>query len=415
MDKNGLNAIERDAIGEILNISLGSSATALSTLLGRKVTITIPRVLVEGRENFELDQVDPAIGVEVVYTEGLKGSNLMLMKRRDVKALVETLMGDISIPDEEFVINDVNKSAVCEVMNQMMGASATAMSEFLNRRVNISPPVTFDVRDERVFRERYFQGTEKMVVGHFTIQIQDKLESEFLYLMPIELCKELIKAFLPAGLRKQHEEEHEVEMQPKMDNNNQGDRMMTNEEIERMMQSGELQAAAQAAPAAPVPAPAPSEPVGASVPASSGTSENEKLLLEQLAQQQLMMSQLLAQMQQQNEKAQKEPKMIQTQPLSPNKLEDNGGNGQEQKENLDLIMGVPLEVTVEIGRTRHLIKDILEFTKGSLVVLDKLAGEQVDLLVNGQLVAKGDVVVVEDNFGVRITEIVEKPEVAVRK
>ena len=71
-------------------------------------------------------------------------------------------------------------------------------------------------------------------------------------------------------------------------------------------------------------------------------------------------------------------------------------------------MKVPLEISVEIGRTRKLVKDILEFTQGSLVVLDKMAGEQADLYVNGECIAKGDIVVVEDNFGIRITEILKK-------
>ena len=89
-------------------------------------------------------------------------------------------------------------------------------------------------------------------------------------------------------------------------------------------------------------------------------------------------------------------------------VQDDSGEGGEDKANQEMLMKVPLEISVEIGRTKRLVKDILEFTQGTLVVLDKMAGEQVDLFVNGQCIARGDIVVVEDNFGIRITEIVAK-------
>ena len=106
-----------------------------------------------------------------------------------------------------------------------------------------------------------------------------------------------------------------------------------------------------------------------------------------------------------------EPKVINTQKPKMEPLTPDNRLSQEQKENLDLIMGVSLEVAVEIGRTRRKIQDIIAFSKGSLVVLDKLAGDQVDLLVNGQCIARGDVVVIDDNFGIRITEILQKPDI----
>lgn len=393
MDSKRLSALETDAIGEILNISLGSSATALSMLLRRRVEITIPKIEFVTRESFEFGQFQPAIGVDVVYVEGLEGSNILLLKRADIKAIYEILMGDIEIADSEFEVNDLSKSAVCEVMNQMMGASATAMSDFLNRRINISTPVTFEVSQEKDFIENHFKGQETMVVGRFGLDIVGKLKSEFLFLMPIRLCRELIQAFLPAGVKLEDQTEGSEDM---------AEEIRTEEE--------QTAPVPQMVPAAGQPNPVYGQQTQPAVP-----SDAENLLLQQLTQQQAVMTQMLQQMQQLtagNRAA--EPKMIKAQPLGAQTLGDGIASGVEQPENLDLIMGVPLEVTVEIGRARHLIKDILEFTKGSLVVLDKLAGEQVDLLVNGQLVAKGDVVVVEDNFGVRITEIVEKPEIAIK-
>ena len=108
-----------------------------------------------------------------------------------------------------------------------------------------------------------------------------------------------------------------------------------------------------------------------------------------------------------------EPKVIATKPVAMEEMESIEGLGKEQAQNLDLIMEVPLQVTVEIGRTERKVQDILEFSKGSLVVLDKLAGDQVDLFVNGKCVARGDVVVIDDNFGLRITEIVQKPSLVI--
>ena len=95
-------------------------------------------------------------------------------------------------------------------------------------------------------------------------------------------------------------------------------------------------------------------------------------------------------------------------PLASSQIQDEAGEGEEDKTNQEMLMKVPLEISVEIGRTKRLVRDILEFTQGTLVVLDKMAGEQVDLFVNGQCIAKGDIVVVEDNFGIRITEIVTR-------
>jgi flagellar motor switch protein FliN/FliY len=106
-----------------------------------------------------------------------------------------------------------------------------------------------------------------------------------------------------------------------------------------------------------------------------------------------------------------QPKVVNSQPMAMPQLDLSETLGKEQAQNLDLIMGVPLQVTVEIGRTKRKVQDILSYSKGSLVVLDKLAGDQVDLFVNGKCIARGDVVVIEDNFGVRITEILQKPGV----
>ncbi len=465
--------LEIDAIGEILNISLGASATAVSTMLNSRVDITTPVVNVVRKEEFEMDRVEPAVCVEITYVEGLEGENVMLLKRHDIKVIVEMVMG-MEIPDEDFELDEINISAVCEVMNQMMGASATALSEFLGRMVNISTPISFEVENEQQFIEKYFDDDEPKVVVGFTLKIADKLESEFFNVMPIRLAKGLVEGFLPPEAIVEYDpkassssaasnagepspaapETSFLQEDSKPESSNQ---MMSQEEIERMLAEMSSGGPAEPEPApapapAPTPAPAPAAaptpapaaaaptpapaaaaptptpaaptpaaaaPAAAAVPApaagqavpmmQAGVSPEVSMMQMQMMQQMMQQMQQMQQQMQEQKKAPAEPKMIHVQAPAQTSLKADNGivlEG-EQEENMELIMGVPLEISVEIGRTKKLVKDILDFTKGSLVVLDKLAGEQVDLFVNGQCIAKGDVVVVEDNFGIRITEIMK--------
>ena len=437
--------LELSAIGEITNISLGSSATAISNLLDHRVDITTPSVSVVNAEDFELGEIEPAIGVEIKYVTGLEGSNIMILKMSDIKVIVDILMGT-ETPDEEFVLNDLTLSAVCEVMNQMMGAASTALSDFLGKVVNISTPQTFDLDDMEAFKnERLPTPTGPIVVVRFALDIEPDLKSEFMNVMSVELAKELVAGF---GLEPEEEEEASA---PAPEPAASSGGKLSQEEIEKLM-------AAQSAPA-PAPAPAPAAPAGGGGTLSQ--AEIEKLMAAQQpaaapqAQQvppqmagmpqmqgmpQMMQMPQMPPMQmpdgsqmpypyyymppygwpgypppqppepEQKKKEPPEPKVIPTQAPTMPTLANGEPLGEEQAQNLDLIMGVPLEVTVEIGRTRKKVQDILAFSKGSLVVLDKLAGDQVDLFVNGKCIARGEVVVIDDNFGIRISEILRKPE-----
>ena len=435
MDDNIFSSMEIDAIGEIMNISLGSSATAVSNMLDHRVDITTPTVSVMQAEEFELGPLEPAIGLVIKYVEGLAGSNIMLLKRSDIKVIVDILMGS-ETPDEEFELNELTVSAVCEVMNQMMGASATALSDFLERVVNISTPESFEVDNFEEFKNAHFPVISgPVVVVRFVLSIENALQSEFMNIMSVELARELVSGF---GL---------------------GDYDMA------------LSDSAQAAPA-PVPAPqqAPQTPQPAApayTPAPTPVSDPAPAAAQPPYQPQpgyqpappyqpgegvppyvpqpqapyqppypaspygqqpyydpaamppagqpmpgyapppgvypspygypATPSQVIPQ-----------PKLISTQQVQMDTLEALQGLPEEQAQNLDLIMSVPLEVSVEIGRTRRKVQEILAYTKGSLVVLDKLAGDQVDLFVNGKCIARGDVVVIDDNFGIRITEILQR-------
>lgn len=389
MSSKCFSTLEMDAIGEILNISLGASATAVSTMLNARVDITTPVVNVVEKEEFRMDRVEPAVGVEITYISGLQGKNIMLLKRHDVKVIVEMLMG-IQMSDEEFELNEMNISAVCEVMNQMMGASSTALSEFLGKMVNISTPISFPIESEHEFVEKYFQDNNPKVVVGFTLKIADKLESEFFNVMPIELAKSLVDGFIPnEEIAKVEEEKQEnpiaQEVTAEM---KEPDESKVKETISDSVISEQTM-----------------ESVATQMPQMSGDASMMQM---QMMQQMMMQMQMMQQKMEDHQKA-SEPRLINVQTASSPAIapDKNIDLAEGQAENMELIMGVPLELSVEIGRTKKLVKDILDFTKGSLVVLDKLAGEQVDLFVNGQCIAKGDVVVVEDNFGIRITEIMK--------
>ena len=435
MKQNIFSPMEIDAIGEIMNISLGSSATAVSNMLDHRVDITTPSVSVVPIEEFTLGELEPAIGIEIKYVSGLEGSNIMLLKRHDVKTIVEILMGT-EISDEEFEFNDLTISAVCEVMNQMMGAASTALSDFLGRSVNISTPQSFTLDDLDQFEREHFQYDSGMVVvAKFMLSIENVLKSEFVNVMSVDLARELIAGFgvdLSDGEGKGAKSEEEVKPEPST-----GGAKLSQEEIERLMSGG--------APSAPPPASsgsgklsqeeierlmsggAPSAPP----PASSGSGKLSQEEIEQLMSGMAPSAAQTAtprQPEPQQSSARPyeaagqympappayagEPRVINTKPVQLPPLDVADKIGQEQAQNLELIMSVPLEVSVEIGRTRRKVEDILTFSKGSLVVLDKLAGDQVDLFVNGLCVARGDVVVIDDNFGIRITEVLKRPELS---
>ena len=437
MSSNRFSPLEIDAIGEILNISLGASATAVSTMLSKRVDITTPRVRVLTAEEFKFTNLEPAIGVQITYVAGLEGTNVMLLKRKDVKSIVEILMMT-EIPDEEFELNELNLSAICEVMNMMMGASATALSEFLGEVVDISTPEAFSIDDIQGFKDDCFGGEQEKVVISFDLKIEDYVESEFMNMMPVKLAKKLVSAFgVPMD-----EMGDEPEPTPAATTENSGGNM-SQEEIEKLLGN----TASEPTPAAsadsgggnmsqeeiekllgntvsePTPAPQPQpisqpqpipQPMPTMQPQMQQAAMAPDMMQQMLYQQQQMMQQMMQQMigtPQPQMQQSNEPKVINVQPLPVDNLKASKENiGEEQKENLNMILGVPLEVSVEIGRTKKLVKEILELSQGSLVVLDKLAGDQVDLYVNGQCIAKGDVVVVNDNFGIRITEIIKKQD-----
>lgn len=465
MSATSFNEMEFDAIGEIMNISLGSSATAVSTLLGTKVNITTPIVQVLTKDDFDFQDLEPAVGVEISYVKGLSGKSVMLFSRNDVRVIVSMMMG-AEIPEEEFVMDEINASAIREAMNQMMGASATALSEFLGTTVDISTPISYEIDDGNAFKDKYFDGSEDSVVIRFTLEIEGKLSSEFINIMSVDLVKRLLEPFkaqfgieddddeyIPSEEPAAPVEAPQAEVQeaapaespaevPQAAKSGPIDQAQADALLASLLQAqaeeGSAEAAqpvssnnaapaenqppkqeAQATPVQPMPEAAPAQPIPqAAAPAPQAIPQGMVMggmmdpmtlqLITQMQQSQTQMMELMREMQsgRNSKAAPAEPSIIK--PLNSKEFLDDAEGKEENASNRELLMKVPLEISVEIGRTRKLVKDILEFTQGSLVVLDKMAGEQADLYVNGECIAKGDIVVVEDNFGIRITEILKK-------
>ena len=623
MGTTTFNAMEIDAIGEIMNISIGASATAVSTMLGTTTNITTPIVSVETRSQFSFKDLEPAIGVEISYVKGLSGRNVMMFSRDDVRVIVGMMMGQ-EIPPEEFEMDELNASAIREVMNMMMGSSATALSEFLGYAVDISTPVSFEIKNAEDFKNKYFPNDEPQVVVRFSLEIGDKLSSEFLNIMGIDLAKKLLEPYadslgmgsddagqtadaaaqanasagtadagaaadtaaqaaaepnaaaqaapdqtaepnaaaqdqtpgaaeaqsMPAGnqadtaaassgsgekldqaatdallasLKAQNSAGGTADSQSAAMNDDKygqpeqnisdedakaqyeamtkGQRPLSQGETDALLASLKQQAASDTASQT---APQAGNTESAAQPATQmGNTQSAGQLASQMAesagraaqsqggytqpgyanpagqtaaqpqngyaqppyggqpypqpyyapqpdpalaqilqtmqQSQAQMVQMMQQMNEDRKEERREFEAREKERIEEEKREEESQKARKEKEkkaeqlkpniyrslhspeyadvpetdeindeNRDMLMKVPLEISVEIGRTMKPIKDILELTQGSLVVLDKMAGEQADLYVNGECIARGDVVVVEDNFGIRITEILSK-------
>ncbi|MGB7606535.1 MAG: flagellar motor switch phosphatase FliY [Lutisporaceae bacterium] len=348
-----LTAEEKDALGEIGNISMGTSATTLYTLLNQKVSITTPKVDVLTLDELAGDYPIPYVAVQVEYKEGLVGSNLLLMKETDVKIITDLMMGGVgNISDEP--ISDLHLSAISEAMNQMIGSSSTSLAGMFNKRIDISPPKAFSMLSNDLSVIKNYVSDEQVVKISFRMEIGDVIDSEIMQILPFDFEKTMVyNLFNNMNVTKQS-----PPAQTK-----------THESV----------------PAAPK-----QQPKVQMKPTQSEVVEYEQIDYEEPKRSQAPFKD--------------ESKMVNVQPVQYQSFEDT--QLSNEKESIAMIRDIPLEVTVELGRTKKLIKDILEFGPGTILELDKLAGEPVDILVNGKYVAKGEVVVIDESFGVRITDII---------
>lgn len=356
-----LSSIEQDAIGEIGNISFGSAATALSSLLNQKVEITTPTVSIIRRNELDKEFPKPHVCVSVQYTKGFEGMNLLVIKTKDASVIADLMLGnDGTNVSEE--LSDMELSAVQEAMNQMMGSASTSMSTIFNKRVDISPP-GIDIIDFKKNPDAEQVPAEDVLVKiAFDLKIGELIDSQIMQLLSVEFAKDMVEQLLnpDSSEELEHHMPH-VKEQIVADDASNDEREVIDEKDD-------------------------TEPV-----------KYEKSF-----------------------ETEKEPQYVSSgsrpvdrtanvQPVAFSSF-DTPTLGETETRNLDMLLDIPLEVTVELGRTKRVIKDILELTEGSIIELDKLAGEPVDILVNQRLVAKGEVVVIDENFGVRVTDIVSPGE-----
>ncbi|NQX65771.1 flagellar motor switch phosphatase FliY [Paenibacillus alba] len=377
-----LSSLEQDALGEIGNITFGSAATALSTLLGKKVDITTPKVSVIGKEELQEQFPKPHVAVHVNYVDGFDGINLLVIKTSDAQVIADLMMGGDGTGGDEH-LSEIHISAVQEAMNQMMGSSATSMSTIFNRFVNISPP-GIDILNLSK-GEGKLPDEDVFIKISFRLIIGDLIDSIIMQLLPVPFAKEMVSI---------------------------------------LMGGDGSDAAMEAAPAVQAPAPsAPMQEVHTPPPAPAQPvyeqpvyqQQQQQPMYEQPMYQQPPMGQPMYPPQQ--PMYQQPPaayggmpnRNVNVQPVQFGNLQSSSMSHADDT-NLNLLLDIPLKVTVELGRTHKVIKDILELSQGSIIELDKLAGEPVDILVNNKLIAKGEVVVIDENFGVRVTDIVNQWE-----
>ena len=348
-----LTESEKDAVGEISNISMGTAATTLSSLLSQKVNITTPKVEVATWDDLSSKYDRPCVMLQISYKEGLAGNNVLILRENDVKIITDLMMGGPGNVDPDEPLTELHLSAIGEAMNQMMGSAATSLSSMFNRKIDISPPIanlveTYNELDDNLpgFLKNHF------VMVAFKMQIGELIDSEIMQLYPKEFAQELLNMFMPSA-------------EPEQPQVSQED---TANHQEEQLQQAPAQNMTQTMPQQDVPV----------QNTTAQTAPQQGMPMQNINVQQ-----------------------AQFQTFSPDIVAVN------QKENINLIMDVPLEVTVELGRTSKSIQDILEFSPGTIIELNKIAGEPVDVLVNGKYVAKGEVVVIEESFGVRVTEIIK--------
>ncbi len=364
-----LTSLEQDALGEIGNISFGSSATALSTLLNQKVEITTPSVSIVDLSRLQEEFPQPYVAINVKFTEGFSGTNLLVVKTGDAGVIADLMLGgDGRNPSDD--MGDIHLSAVQEAMNQMMGSSATSMSTIFNKRVDISPPAIdiLDVADGSGLDN--LPEETKLVKISFRLKVGDLIDSSIMQLLQVDFCKELVDELMNPQQEEEPLPDAPAYAQP--DTSEYG-RAQEEQVISSTPQTGNGYGQAPAQQQAGEPA---YYHAGSPQQQTSNMYTGEARNV-----QQAVFSDMTA-----------------------------GTRASGSSHNLDMLLDIPLQVTVELGRTNRTVKDILELSSGSIIELDKLAGEPVDILVNKKLIAKGEVVVIEENFGVRVTDIISQTD-----
>ena len=429
-DEEELTDVEKDAIGEVANISMGSSATTLYSLVNRKVNITTPVVTLATWKTLLDSYEKPCVFIQIKYTKGLDGTNILVLKEHDVKVITDLMMGGDGT-NTEGELGELHLSAISEAMNQMMGAAATSLSTLLQTVIDISPPESslFDLTEVKDGKEisPFLGGT--FVKISFRMQIDDLVDSTIMQLYPIDFARKLVETFINTQMANIDEVTEKKPAQPENDTNTtaqipapgtDNQTQMNNTNLNGMNQMGNMgmndmnqmnnmgmngmnQMGSMGMNGM--------NQMGNM--GMNGMNQMGNMGMNGMNQMGNMGMNSMNQMGNMGMNSMNQMGMMgmpgQNVNVQPAQFQSfsNDNMGTTGQENIGLIKDVPLEVTVELGRTTKSISDILDFSPGTIIELDRIAGEPIDVLVNGKFVAKGEVVVIEESFGVRITEIIK--------
>ena len=418
-DGSELTDVEKDAIGEVANISMGSSATTLYTLVNRKVNITTPVVSLAKWDNLIKQYEKPCVFIQIKYTSGLDGSNILVLKEQDVKVITDLMMGGDGT-NTEGELGELHLSAISEAMNQMMGSSATSLSTMLKKVIDISPPestlLDFSQPSQATDVAPFLDG--EFVKIEFRMQIDELVDSTIMQLYPLEFAKELVDCFI-------HVQTEEIDAQASKRSRIEA------EEKEMANTSSQPAATPQMDPMGMNPMGQmgmnPMDQMGMNPMGQMGMNPMGQMGMNPMGQMgmnpmgqmgmnpmgQMGMNPMgqmgMNPMGQMGMSPMGGMPQMNNVDIQPARFQNFSGevNTVPGQENIGIIMDVPLEVTVELGRTTKSISDILNFAPGTIIELERIAGEPIDVLVNGKFVAKGEVVVIEESFAIRITEIIK--------
>ena len=427
-DEEELTDVEKDAIGEVANISMGSSATTLYSLVNREVNITAPVVTLATWKTLLDSYEKPCVFIQIKYTKGLDGTNILVLKEHDVKVITDLMMGGDGT-NTEGELGELHLSAISEAMNQMMGAAATSLSTLLQTVIDISPPESslFDLTEVKDGKEisPFLGGT--FVKISFRMQIDDLVDSTIMQLYPIDFARKLVETFINTQMANIDEVTEKKPEQPENDTTAQipapgtdNPTQMNNTNLNGMNQMGNMgmndmnqmnnmgmngmnQMGSMGMNGM--------NQMGNM--GMNGMNQMGNMGMNGMNQMGNMGMNSMNQMGNMGMNSMNQMGMMgmpgQNVNVQPAQFQSfsNDNMGTTGQENIGLIKDVPLEVTVELGRTTKSISDILDFSPGTIIELDRIAGEPIDVLVNGKFVAKGEVVVIEESFGVRITEIIK--------
>ncbi|MFE0506484.1 flagellar motor switch phosphatase FliY [Peribacillus butanolivorans] len=365
-----LSMMELDALGEIGNISFGSSATALSTLLNQKVDITTPAVTLIERGKIAEEFPHPYVAIQVQYTEGFTGINMLVVKQSDAAIIADLMLGGDGLNPSE-MLGEIQLSAVQEAMNQMMGSAATSMSTIFSKKVDISPPSIDLLNFLNGEGESAIPDEDLFAKISFRLRVGTLIDSNIMQLLPLEFAKGLVSELLNGTSESEADKNkmEQIQTNPTQSNSLQEPVSFQNPVLNQPTNENYGHSGYQTKPTYKMP----NEPQHFGV-SSVPTGQP-----------------------------------VNVQPASFSSFQPYQLQESETK-NLSMLMDIPLQVTVELGRTKRSVKEILELSSGSIIELDKLAGEPVDILVNSRLIAKGEVVVIDENFGVRVTDIMSQSD-----